>query len=272
MRGILAAALLLLWPVCGAAQTFYKDAISSCSVGTFQTDEGLSVRWTGPCIDGKAQGRGIVEWSIAGGQVLATSEGDYSAGLNEGRAITTNYKSKMRAEAEYRGGKMNGRCIIVYADGGRFDGHCADDLRNGFGKMRYANGNRYEGNFQNDMRSGRGVFLFQDEGRNGQIYEGDFADDNPNGRGVSVSPQGDWQQGNFVNGQLDGEGVWVAGDDGAYYQGNFRNGRPDGLGEYVGLSVDGYQSSWAGEWHDGCLVTDDGRTASVLRGGASCGF
>lgn len=283
MRGILAAALVMLWPVCGAAQTFYKDEMSGCSVGTFKTDEGLSVRWTGPCVEGKAQGRGIAQWSIAG-QPAGHGEGGYRAGLLDGRAIVTN-KEYTRVEAEFVNGKINGRCVLLYRDGKKFNGQCADDQPNGTGRMTLASGELQIGTFRNGRQSGQGVALSAD--RSGQ-YFGNFVDDKSSGYGTRIFPDGSWYQGDFADGFFEGDGVAVSAD-GEYYRGHFKHGARDGEGEAVSSSSfyrghwadnlpDGY-GEWvlpnevnAGEWHRGCLSTDDGRWATLGKTRADCGF
>lgn len=266
MRGSLVAALVMLWPVCGAAQTFYKDEMSGCSVGTFQTDQGLSVRWTGPCVDGKAQGRGIAQWSIAG-QPAGYSEGTYRAGLLDGRAIVV-HKLGARAEGDYANGKLNGRCILVQRDGARFDGQCADDRKNGFGKVSLADGGHYEGEFRDDQATGHGVFLWRD----GRVYDGEFVDYKMTGQGTMAWPDGEWFHGGWADGKYEGEGVRVF-RDGAYYQGRYEHNLPDGPGEFVGLSITGKQGVWSGIWHQGCLVTADGRTSDLRADEPTrCGF
>jgi hypothetical protein len=269
MRSVVVVAFAVLVPSFAWAQgapTFYSDAKTGCRVGTFgEAQPQLTVQWSGPCVDGKAQGRGIAEWSVAG-TFLSRTEGEYRAGLREGRAITTDAQNN-RNEAEYRGGRRNGRCIIVYADGGRFDGQCANDQANGPAKRDFADGDRYVGDYRDDKFNGHGVYVWQD----GRIYEGDLVAGEQSGHGKEAWPNGGWYDGEWAKGKFNGDGVDVF-PDGAYYQGHFRDGLPDGFGEYVGTSQGGNPNVWTGQWEQGCLSTPDGMTAAVEKSRAECGF
>ncbi len=247
------------------APTFYPDARTGCRVGTFLSQPQLTVQWNGPCVDGKAQGRGIAEWSSAG-KLAKRIEGEYRAGLSEGRAILTD-DEKNRWEQEMRAGEANGRCIYIGADGMRFDGTCRNSNRNGPGKSLFADGDRYVGEYRNDKFNGHGVYVWKD----GQIYEGDFVNGESAGHGKQVWPSGDWYEGDWIADKYNGQGVRVW-SDGAFYQGNFKNGLPEGLGEYVGISQNGNANVWTGQWRQGCLSTQDGMTAAVGKSRAECGF
>ena len=54
------------------------------------------------------------------------SEGNYRAGLRDGRVLVTTAEGE-RGEAEFRNGRMNGRCVFTHADAAHFDGQCAND-------------------------------------------------------------------------------------------------------------------------------------------------
>jgi hypothetical protein len=64
--------------------TFYKDPATGCNVGTFGAEPGLSVRWSGPCVKGVAEGLGTVEWQ-KNGKWLDRSTGNYHSGLRDGQ-------------------------------------------------------------------------------------------------------------------------------------------------------------------------------------------
>jgi len=73
-------------------------------------------------------------------------------------------------EAEFRNGRLNGRCVVTCVDGARFDGQCVNDERNGFGKQVSARGNRDAGEYRNDDMNGSGVFIRTDGARSGAWY------------------------------------------------------------------------------------------------------
>lgn len=266
MRLFLVGALCVVFPGLAFADTptFYKDPTSGCQVGTFKPDPQLSVRWNGPCVGGKAQGRGIVEWSLAG-KFASRTEAEFRAGLIEGRAIVVSADGTLR-EAEFRDSKREGRCITIFASGERFEGQCANDVANGPGKEHFASGDAYYGDFRNDKMTGHGVYKW----KNGTIYEGDFVDGKSEGRGKIVGDDESWYEGEFHNDKFDGEGIEVF-SDGAYYQGHWSDGHPDGRGDYVGISSSGKPNVWSGIWHHGCFEDGD-MTAAVTTSRDSCGF
>ena len=267
MRWALAAAfgVMVSAPAWADSQPiFYKDASTGCAVGTFHSQPDLSVRWTGPCVGGKAQGRGVAEWSD-GSKFQSRSEGEYRAGLREGRVITTTADGT-RFEWEYRGGMANGRCITVKPNGDWYDDRCADDQFNGLSKDHFANGDRYYGDYRDGKMTGHGVYSWKD----GRIYDGDFVDGKKTGRGKMVFQDGSWYNGEWRQDKFEGEGVEVF-DDGAYYQGHWRDGHPDGFGQYVGISNAGSPNVWTGQWHQGCLASGN-MTAAVTTERAACGF
>jgi hypothetical protein len=267
MRRALIAVLGVILPSFAWADsqpTFIKDAKSGCAVGTFHPEAGLAVQWTGPCVGGKAQGRGIAEWSV-GGKFSARSEGDYHGGLLEGRVISV-FADERRQEAEYRGGMRNGRCITTWSNGQRFDGQCANDQPNGVGKWHFASGDRYYGDVRNGQMEGHGIYAWKD----GRVYDGDLVADKSTGRGKMVWPDGHWYDGEWRDDKFDGDGVEVF-DDGAYYRGQWRDGHPDGTGEYVGVSDNGHPNVWSGQWHQGCFQSGD-MTAAVTTSRDKCDF
>jgi len=84
-RALLLLAAWLIPAVAWAedAPTFYADSASGCRLGTFYPETGLTVRWSGPCAGGKAEGRGIAEWQ-RDGAFWARTEGEYHGGCAKG--------------------------------------------------------------------------------------------------------------------------------------------------------------------------------------------
>lgn len=245
--------------------TFYADAVSGCQVGTLLPSAGLSVRWLGPCVDGKAEGRGIAEWS-ENGQLVSRSDGTYRGGVRHGRALITFPDGKQRTEAEFSDGRMVGHCVIRYSSGARYDGQCTDNQKSGRGRLQFASGDIYEGEFRNDKFHGQGVYLW----KNGQLYEGGWANDSKSGSGRMVYPDGAWFVGNYRDDKRDGEGQYVSAN-GGYYRGNFRDNFADGQGTYVGVTNRGTPWVWSGQWRRGCFRSDGGNFAFDTTA-AACGF
>lgn len=196
-----------------------------------------TISWGGPCKDGYADGRGVLQW-IEGGHVVGRTEGEFHKGMLFGRALTV-YDDGRRAEGEYSAGKLNGRGVLTFSDRSRFDGEFKDNRPNGKGKAVDARGNRYEGGFQDGRREGFGIFL----GADGSRYDG-----------------------NWSVGVRDGHGVFIW-PDGRRYEGDWSANRPDGEGTYWNQSGE----QFTGIWDDGCLETDTAY-AVVFRTMESCGY
>ena len=68
---------------------------------------------------------------------------------------------------------------LNYANG-RYIGNVHCGLREGKGIIYFNNGDRYEGDWKNDKKEGKGIFYFN----NGDRYEGDFKNDTFEGKGI----------------------------------------------------------------------------------------
>ena len=91
---------------------------------------------------------------------------------------------------------MEGKCVLSFANGNKYDGDFANNKREGKGVLVFANGDKYEGNWVNDKREGKGVLTLA----NGNKYEGDFANDKREGKGVLTLANGTIAEGDFANG------------------------------------------------------------------------
>ena len=212
MLRIIVAAFFGLTPVLAWAQsapTFLIDAKIGCRVGTFSPEAQLSVHWSGPCVSGQAEGSGIAEWDLAG--VFASrTEATFHGGLPEGRGIKVTAENR-RYEAEFRHGRMNGRCVMTTPEV-RVDGQCVDDLFNGPGKATWPDGDRYEGDFRDSKITGHGVWTFGNgtgtyTWADGSGYQGEWSDGKPNGRGTFHG----YTHGLLGTFKHDFSGSWIAG-------------------------------------------------------------
>ena len=170
--GVLVAALVA-WALTAAAALAEHgrwqqvENNPSCSVWNAYPNPSETVTWSGACVDGKVQGRGVAVWA----------NGD-------------------RYEGEYRDGKRHGRGVYVTANGGRYEGEFRDGKFHGRGVMVGASGDRYEGDWKDGKEHGRGVLVFA----NGDRYEGDFRDDKANGSGTYLTRYGHSFSGYWTNG------------------------------------------------------------------------
>ena len=66
--------------------------------------------------------------------------------------------------------KPNGKGIMTFDNGDRYEGVLKNALRNGKGMYKYENGDKYEGNWKNGEKSGRGMYTY----KNGKRYKGNW--------------------------------------------------------------------------------------------------
>jgi len=167
--------LLLFAALPAAAQApqegWIAGARTGCRVWNPRPLPNETITWTGLCVGGLAQGRGVVQWFKDG-------------------------KPGGRNEGEYRDGKANGRGVHSSPDGSRYEGEYRDGKRAGRGMYSAADGSSYEGEFRDGKESGRGVITWP----SGKRYEGQLNDNKANGHGKYVSDNGTVYEGTWSNG------------------------------------------------------------------------
>ncbi len=169
-----------------------------------------------------------------------TFEGQYTAGQMTGHGKRTQVNGDLW-EGEYKNGVANGFFTVLYKVGDRFDGLYENGKRNGWGKFVKDKFFVYEGNYKADKRVGygqytyvatfigkrvegeyisercnKGLLFFENTEKKAWKYEGGLdSEARPNGVGKLFMRDGKWEEGKFVNGQLDkstGKGVLTLGD------------------------------------------------------------
>ena len=76
--------------------------------------------------------------------------------------------------------KRNGKGIMYYIDGSKYEGEWKDDKKNGKGILTNINGEKYDGEWENGRKNGKGTMIYKD----GSQYEGDWKDDKKHGEGI----------------------------------------------------------------------------------------
>lgn len=132
---------------------------------------GITVTWSGGCVNGFAEGSGTQVW--------------FKDGVE-----TSRYVGPVQA------GARHGKGVITWSNGNRYEGDFVDDKRTGKGVYIWKNGDRYEGDFVNDQRTGKGVLTWQ----SGNRYEGDFVGGKRTGMGVYLTKAGLRKEGEFLDG------------------------------------------------------------------------
>ncbi|HPL64192.1 MAG TPA: WG repeat-containing protein [Syntrophales bacterium] len=108
---------------------------------------GITVTWSGGCVNGSAEGSGTQVW--------------FKNGVE-----TSRYVGPMRA------GARHGKGIYTWKSGDRYEGDFADNKRTGKGVYTWPSGSRHEGDFVDGKRTGMGVYVT----KAGLRKEGEFLD------------------------------------------------------------------------------------------------
>lgn len=187
-----AAPVIILWT------PYWVEASKDCEVRNpfsgrqWRRAGTITATWTGPCVEGRAQGQGVLEWYRDG--VLA-----------------------VRYSGQMEGGRITGQGELTQS-GIRYDGAWNDDeLREGI--ATYPDGRRYSGKWDRG-RWIRGVLTAPGGYRlEERWYEGQLT-----GQGIARGPQGQYE-GNWTDGVPEGTGVFVT-HDGRRFEGKWRHGKP----------------------------------------------
>jgi hypothetical protein len=115
------------------------------------------------------------------------------------RAPDHEYKDGTRFYGKFvDGAPADGRGIMVFPSGQRYDGDYRQGKRNGCGTMTFDQGKRYTGQFSDDQFQGLGVWTLE----NGDRYIGEFRNNKCDGTGTFIFKDGSFQSGNWQNGNL----------------------------------------------------------------------
>ncbi len=139
-----------------------RDPNTGCQVWKPSLTPNEAVTWSGPCVNGFAEGTGTASWTV------------------DGRLALT-------YEGRFRSGVLQGVGRMIGAGGDRFEGAYRDGKREGYGVYASATGERYEGEFKGNRRHGRGTLIHAD----GSRVEGTFVDGNPPADGKPLRASGD---------------------------------------------------------------------------------
>jgi hypothetical protein len=147
VRPISAAVLTLLLAGAMAAPAQAGDWIVDTSVGCRvwnphpQADETL--RWSGACVNGLAQGRGAAVW-LHGRLPFETDEGEWRDGRQTGSG--TQVWPTGRYDGQLVDGEPNGRGVLI-VQGVRYEGELRNGKPNGAGTLA-KEGNTFQGTWK----------------------------------------------------------------------------------------------------------------------------
>jgi hypothetical protein len=124
--GAVAAALVLVVPVtarCAETGGWIFDTAAGCKVWNPHPQPNETIRWSGACANGMAQGRGAAQW-FRGNLPFESDEGEWREGRQAGYG--TQVWPTGRYDGELVDGEPNGRGTLI-VQGLRYEG----ELRNG---------------------------------------------------------------------------------------------------------------------------------------------
>jgi hypothetical protein len=116
-----------------------SDQETSCKVWNPNPQGGETIKWSGPCINGLAQGRGSLQW-FKDNRLLEQDDGEWQDGRQTGAGTQV-----------WQGGRYEGQPDghgVWTLPTGRYDGEFRNGKPNGKGKLSNANG-VFEGTWKN---------------------------------------------------------------------------------------------------------------------------
>ena len=172
-RASLAVLLLCLPRGAGAADTrqWASDPVSGCALFDAALKPGDTVRWTGGCQDGRAEGAGTATFSNKD-TIFETFAGSFNGGVAADGSVTVTWGDGWSYDGEMAHGRFDGEGILVNDTHDRFEGLWNGGKLDGMGSVIHENGERYDGVWKNDLPNGHGTLTRAD----GSKLEGEFRD------------------------------------------------------------------------------------------------
>jgi hypothetical protein len=184
-----------------AAKGAWVTDIAGCKIWDPLPVRNESVAWSGECLDGYADGPGVVQWTVHG-RPGPRFEGTLTVGKLNGTGVATFPEGGYRYDGAFQEFERTGHGIMTGPGGERYEGDWVDNKRSGTGSMVFEDGDRYEGQWKNNVPSGQGIETWVD----GRHYEGEFIDGAPvypkriKGSGYAFNAQGHgFLRPNFLN-------------------------------------------------------------------------
>jgi hypothetical protein len=162
--------LVSLLATAGASAAVAETTIgpADCLVVSPHPQPKDTVKWSGGCKDGYADGEGNLEW-FNNGAFASYYKGTLEHGRPHGKGFWKN-----AAGSEYEGsfvqGKPDGQGAMQTPNGDRYEGQWRGGARDGSGVMQYALGGKYEGQWRHNVFHGIGKATYA----GGQVVEGVF--------------------------------------------------------------------------------------------------
>ena len=117
------------------AGDWVADAKSGCRIWNPNPQLEESVTWSGSCVQGRAEGKGVVQW-LKGATPYETDEGEWHGGRQAGNGKQS--WTNGRYEGELAGGEPNGRGVLSIQKL-RYEGEFRNGKPNGPGALTVGN-------------------------------------------------------------------------------------------------------------------------------------
>jgi S1-C subfamily serine protease/antitoxin component YwqK of YwqJK toxin-antitoxin module len=110
--------------------------------------DGVTMKWEGSCVNGKADGFGKLT-KYKDGQYESTYEGEFLNGIREGKGKFS-HKSETVLECNFKNGQAIGYGKYDLGNGNYYNGEIVNYRQHGNGTLKMANGSKFEGFFVSD--------------------------------------------------------------------------------------------------------------------------
>ncbi|MCO4782033.1 MAG: hypothetical protein KC646_06870 [Candidatus Cloacimonetes bacterium] len=199
-----------------------------------------TVRYKGPCVNGMANGHGVVTWYKHG-----VYSQEYSGNLNDG--APHGYGVLKLLSGSYSGdwlhGKATGKGTYLYKDGMKEEGSFVEGKLNGKGSAWDNKRLVYKGDWIAGNFNGRGELYI----KNGDKYMGKFRNGLESGKGTYIWANGDRYVGEFLNGLKHGSGE-VTFTNGKKFIGTWKKDKRNGIGTVVWADGTKTKGMWVNGW------------------------
>ena len=230
-----------------AAEAWTTDPKTGCKIGLVFLSDGstlVSASWSGPVVDGKAEGKGTLTVTVRGKDgkdFQGQGEAEMIAGLLDGKNALK-WSNGDSYDGYYKAGLREGKGIYKFTNGIIYEGDWKNGVYDGKGTIKWPDGRTYDGDWKDGKHDGKGVMKWPD----GQIYDGEWKNGDPNGVGIEKIPKGDVYDGEWKDGKLEGKGTYKW-PDGKVFGGAYKNGLRNGYGVLKDASG---KVLYEGEWKD----------------------
>ena len=190
-------------------------------------------KYDGDWVNDKREGKGVMTYSNGNKYDGEWAKGHKVKGIMT--FITVNqydFAAPIKYDGEWKNGVrgiggrvvdddlLEGKGIMIYKNGDKYDGDWVNGKREGKGIMTYSNGGKYDGEWKNDKRMGEGILIY----KNGDKYEGKWTHGYPHGVGVKTFKNGNEYEGKWVSGCLNpSSDIIIRYANGDKYKGKYKS-------------------------------------------------